>query len=90
MLAAIKSAEDKAVQIVADANAKVATIQAETNAEIDKINAQVADAVAKLTLIDAVAGNTHEPEQVKLQVSKDKLEKAEKLIISEFNKRFPK
>ena len=91
LLQAVRDAESNAEKMLADANESARQIVMETNGIIARINDETEEKImkmnaqieAELTAVDTTPPTAPMP-------NASKIEKAEKLIITEFQKRFPK
>ena len=93
ILEKIVEAEERAAKILQDAKDKAAKIETDAQIAIDKINTETRNEVAKAAFIKDAGIAILRPkdiEQIKIEIPKDKLDKAEKFIISEFGRRFAK
>jgi cell division septum initiation protein DivIVA len=91
ILEKIVDAEERASKILHEAKAKATKIETDAQNEIDKINIETRDAVARAMVVKSTTTNVPQSSpKVELSVPKDKLDKAEKYIIDQFNKRFAK
>ena len=91
ILSDIKDAEERAAKIIETAQVKVAQIESEATEQIRKINAQTEDEVAKISLKKVNKKPIQEKaDNIKIEVSQEKLDAAKAFIIAEFSKRFAK
>ena len=88
ILSEIRDAEDKAAKIIEAATVKVAQIEKEATDKIQKINEKTQDEIAKINLKNTYQQPIIEVEEIKIEVSKEKLERAKKFIMDEFYKRY--
>jgi vacuolar-type H+-ATPase subunit H len=91
LLEAVKDAETRAEKIVADANERANQIGADANAAIETIKAESENKILKINMDEQLSNATNPAANAVLPpVSPSRLEKAEKFIIDEFQKRFAK
>ena len=88
LLQAVRNAETQVAEIILNAQKKVEQLRKDTDVEITKIKAEADSIVAKSLIKQQNEDTIIQETPPTITVSKDRIDKAIKYIISEFHKRY--